>query len=145
MSSDLLEKRDSTVPSKRIFVWIILAIGAGIALVCLAAVIFFLGFVVGRGGARAAPQVDAAPDAVAQLNVEADGCGISRGEVTGSTPVSSLTWVITDADGNAVLERKADGEYRYRYFAGGEYWVHLKAWYDGRYWPVSAEVTIRCP
>jgi len=83
-------------------------------------------------------------DARVELKVAADGCGVRRGEVSGSTTVSSLTWVIVDHDGYTVLERNAEGEYQYRYFTGGHYRVHVAAWYIDRYIPISDEVEIDC-
>ncbi len=78
------------------------------------------------------------------LTVEKDGCGVERSEVTGSTPVSSLTWVIEDNTGTSVLERNAEGEFKYRYFQAGQYTVYLNAWYGDRYHQISNEVTINC-
>ncbi len=49
-----------------------------------------------------------------------------------------------DQDGFQVLGRNAEGETRYRYFAGGTYDVVLEAFVDGKYSPVSNEVTVQC-
>ena len=84
------------------------------------------------------------PDARVELKVAADGCGVERGEVSGSMPVSSLTWVIVDRDGYTVLERNAENETKYRYFTGGHYRVHVAAWYIDRYISISDEVEIDC-
>lgn len=87
---------------------------------------------------------DKPPDAVVQLIVGKDGCEVERTDPAGSTAVTSLTWVVIDPDGNTVLERNAEDEYRYRYYRGGQYRVHVKAWYGGRYHKISDEVTIQC-
>ncbi len=84
------------------------------------------------------------PDASVQLSVAADGCGVIRGEVNGKNAVDGITWVIEDADGFVVLERTADAETRYRYFAAGQYTVTIKARYHGRYYTISNAVEIDC-
>ncbi len=83
-------------------------------------------------------------DAKVILTVDKDGCGVERSEVLGSTPVSSLTWVIVDGAGYSILERNAEEEYKYRYYQPGQYTVYINAWYDGRYHQISNEVTITC-
>jgi hypothetical protein len=85
------------------------------------------------------------PDAHVELSLGDDGCHVVRGEVEGSTPVSSLTWVIKDMEGYTLLERNAEGEYDTKYFRGGQYKVYLKAWYNGQYYPISNEVIVDCP
>lgn len=122
------------------FLWGFLA-GLLAAVLCAAVVlgIFFL-----RARAEKAAAANVTPDAYVQLSVAVDGCGVMRSEVSGSTAVDALTWVIEDADGFAVLERGADNEYNYRYFAAGHYIVHLKAWYGGRYHTISNEIEIDC-
>jgi hypothetical protein len=84
------------------------------------------------------------PDALVQLAVAGDGCGVERSEVSGASPVQSLTWVVTDANGYVVLERNAEGEHQYRYYGDGQYRVHIKAWHSGQYHPISNEVLIDC-
>lgn len=84
------------------------------------------------------------PDVYVDLSVAADGCGVTRSERSGSTPVDRIIWVIEDAEGFSVLERVADDEYQYRYFAAGHYTVHVKALYDSRYFKISNEVEIDC-
>lgn len=92
----------------------------------------------------AQPTLNPIPDARVDLTLNSDGCGVERGEVTGSSPVSNLTWVVRDANGYSVLERSADGEYKYRYFASGIYTISINAWYEGRYHQISDEVNIDC-
>lgn len=83
-------------------------------------------------------------DAQVKLTVAADSCGVERGEVSGSSAVTNLTWVVVDDEGYSVLERSAEGEYQYRYFQGGHYTVHVNAWYAGQYHSISNEVSIDC-
>lgn len=90
------------------------------------------------------PTVNPIPDAYVFIEVGVDGCGVERSEVTGSNPVTNLTWVVVDEDGYIVLERSADNEYKYRYFNSGNYSVHINAWYEGRYHQISNEVDIDC-
>jgi len=127
-------------------IWPYLLAVAALAGCCLLTciVILLLRVVLVRSEASAAATTTP-PDARAVLTIAADGCGVTRTEVEGSTPVRSLTWVISDAEGFSVLERNAEGEYNYRYFRGGQYRVLLKAWYSDRYFPVSNEVEINCP
>jgi len=116
---------------------------AGLLVVTLVGLVLLLA----RGTLRSMASVDTpnpVPDARVTLKVAADACGVERGEVTGSTPVSGLTWVIVDGDGYTVLERNAEGETKYRYFTGGHYRVHVAAWYLDRYVPISDEVEIDC-
>lgn len=87
---------------------------------------------------------DKPPDAFVQLSIGKDGCEVERTDPAGSTAVSSLTWVVIDSDGNTVLERNAEDEYRYRYYREGQYRVHIKAWHVGRYHKISDEVSIQC-
>jgi flagellar basal body-associated protein FliL len=85
------------------------------------------------------------PDAHTQVTVKEDGCSVERSEVEGATPVRMLTWVVTDLETDViVLERVADDEYAYTYFAPGRYSIYLKAWYAGQYYPVSNEVNVNC-
>jgi len=84
------------------------------------------------------------PDAFVEISVHQDGCGVYRGEVQGSSEISSPTWVITDMDGFSVLERNAENEYQYSYFVSGTYSVHIKAWFNGSYHQISDEVIIHC-
>lgn len=91
------------------------------------------------------PREATAPDAAVSLVVLSDGCAVERGEVQGTDDVRMLTWVIAGQDGIPVLERNAENETRYRYFGAGDYTVTVKAWYEGVYYPISAEVRIRCP
>jgi hypothetical protein len=79
-----------------------------------------------------------------EISVGKDGCGVFRGEVQGSSEISSLTWVITDMDGFSVLERNAENEYQYRYFENGSFKVYIKARYNGSYHQISDEVIINC-
>lgn len=84
------------------------------------------------------------PDAFVDISINPDGCGVSRGEVQGTSAVTSLTWVITDKDGYAVLERNAENEFQYRYFQSGTFNVHIKAWFKGAYYQISDQVIIQC-
>lgn len=86
----------------------------------------------------------AAPDAHVELRVAPDDCAVERGEVSGKTQVTSLTWAITDPEGHSVLDRNAEGEYEYRYFGDGKYFVQIKAWYNGAYHLISDRVDIDC-
>lgn len=116
---------------------------AGLLVIALTGLVLLLA----RGTLRSLTSVETPKpevDAQVELKVAADGCGVERGEVSGSTPVSALTWVIVDEDGYTVLERNAEGEFKYRYFAGGHYRVHVVAWYLDRYVPISDEVEIDC-
>lgn len=79
-----------------------------------------------------------------EISVGKDGCGVFRGEVQGSSEISSLTWVITDMDGFSVLERNAENEYQFRYFENGSFKVYIKARYNGSYHQISDEVIINC-
>jgi hypothetical protein len=92
----------------------------------------------------AAPNPNPTPDVHVTLQVASDGCGVERSEVTGSTPINNLTWVVRDAEGFVVLERSAEGEYRYRYFGNGNFTISINAWYGGRYHQISDEVKIDC-
>ena len=84
------------------------------------------------------------PDARVELSVSADGCGVERSAVTGSSAVDSLTWVIRDTEGYTVLERNAENEFKYRYFGSGSYTISINAWFDGQYHQISDEVRIDC-
>ncbi|MFO7698457.1 MAG: hypothetical protein R6X16_15060 [Anaerolineae bacterium] len=101
--------------------------------------------VLGAPGMPDTPEAAGPPDATVSLNVLSDGCAVERGEVQGTDDVRMLTWVIADELGVSVLERNAENEFRYRYYAGGDYTVTIKAWYDGAYWPISDTVAITCP
>ena len=131
--------------SKQINPWWFLLWGflAGLLLAVLTAGVV-LGVALLRTRAPDDTVVNEIPDAYVHLSVAADGCGVIRGEVSGTTAVENLTWVIEDADGFAVLERLAETEYRYRYSVAGRYTVHIKAWYAGRYHIISNEVGIDC-
>lgn len=89
-------------------------------------------------------KVNEIPDASVQITVASDGCAVERGDVVGESQVRNLTWVINDEQGFTVLERIAEDEYMYRYFQGGHFTVHLKAWYNGQYHAISNEVSIDC-
>lgn len=84
------------------------------------------------------------PETQVQLTVGEDHCTVSRTESKGEDPMSSLTWVITDLEGNIVLERNAEGEQVYRYYRAGDYRVSMKGWVQGRYDQISNEVAIHC-
>lgn len=90
------------------------------------------------------PTINPIPDARVVLTVAPDGCGVERSEVTGSSQIDNLTWVVRDVAGYSVLERFAEGETKYRYFVGGSYTVSIKAWYEGSYHTISNEVNIDC-
>ena len=77
------------------------------------------------------------------LRVFGDGCGVVRGPAS-PTELSTLTWVLRDADGFQVLGRNARNERRYRYFGSGTFTVDLEAWQGDRYAPVSRTVTVHC-
>lgn len=85
------------------------------------------------------------PDGWITLSAADDGCHVERTDMLGTSPVRTLTWVISDMDGYVLLERNAEGEYKYGYYRSGNYRVHLKGWYEGRYHPLSDEVLINCP
>ena len=85
------------------------------------------------------------PDAHVELKLGDDGCHVVRSEVMGSTPVRSLTWVFEDMHGYTLLERGAEGEYDTKFMRGGQYSVHIKAWYEGQYHQISNEVVVDCP
>ena len=140
-----MQQNPPTVNKKTLSKWWFLLWGflAGLLVVVLVGLVLLLA----RGTLRSLTSVDTpnpVADAWVELKVAADGCGVERGEVSGSTPVSSLTWVVVDEDGYTVLERNAEGEYKYRYFAGGHYQVHVAAWYLDRYISISDEVEIDC-
>jgi len=134
---------------------ILALVGAGLALVtCIALVllgILFFRAVPVDGPGRFAPYEfqgpaeHSAPDVRATLRVLEDGCTVERSEVTGPDAVRAVMWVVADASGNVLLERGADGEFRYRYYRPGTYTVTLKAYFGGRYWTVSDPVAITCP
>jgi hypothetical protein len=88
---------------------------------------------------------EALPNAHVELRLGDDGCHVVRGEVQGSTPVRSLTWVIKDMDGYTLLERNAAGEYDTKFFRGGQYKAYVSAWYGGQYHPISDEIVVDCP
>jgi hypothetical protein len=117
----------------------------------LAVSIFICGFASGLllGGSSQIisdqPKSYPTPDASISITVAKDGCHVDRTELTGSSPVDSLTWVVSDMDGYVLLERNAEGEYKYGYFQGGMYRIHMKGWYKGRYHQVSNEVIVDCP
>jgi hypothetical protein len=85
------------------------------------------------------------PDARVNLSITDDGCHVERTDPEGSSQVSMLTWVITDLDGNVLLERNAEGEYKYGYYQSGTYLAYVKGWYEGRYHQLSNEVMFECP
>ena len=123
-----------------LFLWGFLA-GLLVAVLCAALV---LGVVFLRHRAQSSTAIYEPPDAFVQLSVSADGCSVTRGEVSGSTAVDALTLVIVDGDGFPVLERNAENELQYRYFNAGHYTVSIKAWYGGRYYTISNDVEIDC-
>jgi hypothetical protein len=122
------------------FLWGSLA-GLMVAVLCAAVV---LGVVLLRERAKKSAAVNEPPDAFVQLSVSADGCGVTRSDVSGLIAVDALTWVIADDDGFPVLERNTENEFQYRYFIAGEYTVSIKAWYGGRYYTISNVVEIDC-
>lgn len=85
-----------------------------------------------------------APPPRLKLRVYTDGCGVIRSEPPAGVTYQNLTWSVLDEGGFQVLGRNAEGETRYRYFAGGTYTVVLDAFIDGAYRPVSNRVTIHC-
>lgn len=90
----------------------------------------------------AASQEISAPQPVAELWLDKEFT-VHRGELTPAGHARSLTWVIQE-NGNTVLERNAENEFSYRYYAlkpGNEYVIFLKAYYAGAYHPVSESVT----
>lgn len=124
--------------------WIYILIGAAVTLVIVVGCALLAGaFFLVRSSTSQSTEV-AVLDASAQLSVATDGCGVIRTEITGTTPVTSPGWVVTDSNGFVVLERSAEGEYKYRYFGGGKFTVHLTAWYDGAYHQISNQVSINC-
>jgi len=109
--------------------------------VCLIGV----GFLVFNYSSSISPQpINHKPDAFVDISINPDDCVVSRGEVQGSSEVTSLTWVITDKNGYAVLERNAENEFQYRYFQSGTFYVHIKAWFNGAYHQISDQVVIQC-
>lgn len=124
--------------------WLYLTIGfiAGIVVtvgcLAIAAGAYFL------VNSMSSEETPALPDAHVELRVAHDGCTVKRGEVSGKTPVTSLTWAITNPEGHLVLDRAAEGEYEYKYFGAGKYSVQIKAWYNGAYHPISDPVEIDC-
>jgi hypothetical protein len=118
--------------------------GALITLSCVACLVLLL--TIPLLSIPSAPDVsDSIPDAYVDLRLGDDGCHVVRSEVTGSTPVTSLTWVMRDMDGYTLLERNAEGEYDTKYFRGGQYRVYVTAWYSGRYHQISDEIVVDCP
>jgi hypothetical protein len=85
------------------------------------------------------------PDAHVNLTLGNDGCHVIRSDVSGPTPVNSLTWVIKDMDDYILLKRNAEGEHDTKYLRGGQYKVHVEAWYSGRYYQISNQVLVDCP
>lgn len=128
----------------------------GTALIIIAALVLLLsvfvcgfisGFVLGDSLhiAGEQPGTYPTPDGIITITVSADGCHVDRTELAGSSPVDSLTWVVSDIDGLILLERNAEGEYNYGYYQSGKFRIHLKGWYQGRYHQISNEVVVDCP
>jgi hypothetical protein len=84
------------------------------------------------------------PDATAILSVEADGCSVTRTEVTGMTDLKNLLWRVTTRSYDEVATRTAFDEYRFQYPRAGKYYVVLQAWYNGSYVTISNRVAITC-
>jgi hypothetical protein len=84
------------------------------------------------------------PDATAILTVEADGCSVTRSDVTGMTDLKNLLWRVTTRSYDEVATRTAYEEYTYRYPHAGEYFVVLQAWYNSSYVTISNRVAITC-
>jgi hypothetical protein len=124
--------------------WVYILIGAAVTLVFVIGCVLVAGAVFLFRSSSAQSTEVGVLDASAQLTVDADGCGVIRTEITGTTPVTLPSWVVTDSEGYVVLDRNAEGEYKYRYFSGGKYTVHLNAWYDGAYHQISNQVAINC-
>ena len=126
-----------------------------IVLITIAAIgilisVFVCGFILGMlfqdssSVSRIQPNTHPTPDANITITVAKDGCHVDRTELVGSSPVDSLTWVVTDMDGYVLLERNAEGEYKYGYYRGGSFRIHMKGWYEGRYHQISNEVIVEC-
>jgi hypothetical protein len=64
--------------------------------------------------------------------------------VTGSSQVHNLQWTVTNENGDMVLGRNAQGEYRYQYYRPGAYSVVLQTWHNGAYIDIGNEVKIDC-
>ncbi|PKO05026.1 MAG: hypothetical protein CVU41_14035 [Chloroflexi bacterium HGW-Chloroflexi-3] len=136
---------NSSSDSKNNRRWLFILIGILAACFLITACIAVIGAIIYFGiGKSSSININEVPNVAIELSVDDDGCGIVRGDVQGDTPVSSLTWVIQDQDGFSVLERNAENEDQYRYFASGTYTVHIKAWYEGAYHQISDQVTIHC-
>jgi hypothetical protein len=125
--------------------WILILIGVLVSCFLISICIVGIGLVTyfNISDSNSSPSNEV-PDVTIELSVDNDGCGVIRGDVQGNSEVSSLTWVIKDLDGYSVLERNAENEYQYRYFVSGTYTVHIQAWYEGAYHPISDQVTIHC-
>ena len=91
------------------------------------------------------PRTYPTPDANITITVSKNGCHVDRTELVGSSPVDSLTWVVSDMDGYVLLERNAEGEYNYGHYQVGNFRIHMKGWYKGRYHKISNEVVVNCP
>jgi hypothetical protein len=122
------------------FLWGFLA-GLAVAVICTATILIIR--ISSDNSFLPTGQIPAI-DAQVYLIVENDGCSVERSELTGATPVSNLTWVIRDLDGFTLLERNAEGEYKYRYFGSGSFTVSISAWYAGSYHQISEDVRIDC-
>ena len=119
-------------------------LGVSVTLVCIA-VTTILGIFPINSRSQQYDIIDEPPDAYVELVLGDDGCHVIRGEVVGSTPVRTLTWVMKDMEGYHLMERLAEGEYDTKYFRGGQYEVYLKAWYNGQYYQISDTITVDCP
>ena len=133
----------STSKSRKLIPIIVIGI---VLLVCLSIFcLFVFGIVVMNvTNSTSSPVENQIPNAMVDLKVDQDGCGVIRSEVQGNDPVQSLTWVIKDRDGYSVLERNAENEFKYRYFDSGQYKVFINAWFNGAYHQISNEVEINC-
>ena len=83
-------------------------------------------------------------DAASNLSVGSDGCTVYRTEVVGSSEVKNLGWVITNEEGEVVLDRNAENEFQYSHYNPGIYNVVLTAYFNGKYVEVSNKVKIDC-
>ena len=126
---------------------LLLLIGLLAMLLCICICLISIGgsYVLSESSAEGPSGDQPTPDATVTLSISDDGCQVERTDLDGSSPVRMLTWVITDLNGNVLLERNAEGEYQYGYFQSGTYRVHLKGWYEGRYHQISNQVMIECP
>jgi len=144
----MTEQHNPDKKSRNGFGIIMFGLGAGfgiLATLACIAVIFVLGIFPARSVTTQDDTTGAAFDGWVKLELGEDGCHAFRGEVEGSNPGSSLTWVIKDLEGYTLLERNARGEYDTKFFRGGQYQVYLKAWHNGQYHQISEEIVVDCP